>query len=560
MKEQVEAVLAALTEAGCAGAAARMPAVIDALRAPLEAAPTRRLLDELRSQRCFQAMRTVATEAAKLAEGALLVDVKRQLGQALIELGDLGEAIALLQGLIASLEQGGTPKQRSEALGLLGRAFKQRFVQEVAGGGHGRDALRTAVDAYARGFAVGWDPAWHGANLVALAARARRDGFAPGTDDAEVWAARVLDHLEQTERVRWGPWDYASAGEAYLGLGDRKNVAQHFADYWNLANADGFALAGTERQLKEIWQFRRDSPDKLHSSLILHLEARKLTAAKGAARYSPDDLESLAARLRAASGQAEATFGAGSAIPVERVERLLQRARSVCRITDIHNPARAGTGFLVSGEDLVPPRQGAFVLTNHHVLHGPEATDDLLGSEDYRGSIPIDRAQAEFHYWGGKAELKTFRIDGVLRHSCRTEADFTVASLAGDVAPDLALTLSRSLKPLGSRNVVDPKQRAKVILIGHPLGGRLSFSISDNEVVDHELDDGACERPRRIHYRTPTEQGSSGSPVFHHETLEVVGLHRTGRATPLREDWPRAKPEEVYEANEAVAVRSLLGL
>jgi hypothetical protein len=40
----------------------------------------------------------------------------------------------------------------------------------------------------------------------------------------------------------------------------------------------------------------------------------------------------------------------------------------------------------------------------------------------------------------------------------------------------------------------------------------------------------------------------------------VVGLHRTGRAMPLRDDWPRAKPEEVYEANEAVAVRSLLGL
>jgi len=99
-----------------------------------------------------------------------------------------------------------------------------------------------------------------------------------------------------------------------------------------------------------------------------------------------------------------------------------------------------------------------------------------------------------------------------------------------------------------------------VILIGHPNGDSLSFSVSDNEVVDHELDDDPRDHPRRIHYRAPTEPGSSGSPVFHHETLEVVGVHRTGRAKPLRADWPRAKPDEVYEANEAVAVRSLLGM
>jgi Trypsin-like peptidase domain len=102
---------------------------------------------------------------------------------------------------------------------------------------------------------------------------------------------------------------------------------------------------------------------------------------------------------------------------------------------------------------------------------------------------------------------------------------------------------------MGSRNRLDPKQRAKVMVVGHPDGGDLSFS-----VVDHELDDSPCDLPRRIHYRTPTEPGSSGSPVFHHETLEVVGLHRTGRA------WPRANQDEVYEANEAVSMRSLLGL
>ena len=96
-------------------------------------------------------------------------------------------------------------------------------------------------------------------------------------------------------------------------------------------------------------------------------------------------------------------------------------------------------------------------------------------------------------------------------------------------------------------------------MIGHPLGGVLSFSVSDNEVVDHELDDNPLVPPhsRRIHYRAPTEPGSSGSPVLHPETLDVVGLHRSGRVMPMRPDWPRAKPDEPYQANEAVSIRSI---
>jgi hypothetical protein len=560
MKDHVDALLSALTEEGCEGVRTRMSAVLAAIRTPLDGASTRRLLDELRSQRCFSPMRTFAAAAVPAADGSLLVYVKRQLAQAMIELGDLGAAVDLLQRLVRELEPGGTSKDRSEAFGLLGRALKQRFVEAVSGGATGQDELRAAVDAYARGFAVGWDPGWHGANLVALSARAMRDGFSAGTDDADTWAHRVLDHLEETERVRWTPWHYASAGEAYLALGDDAKIAEYFACYWNLLNADGFALAGTERQLIEIWGLSSRSPDPLQSALMVNLEARKLMAARGAARYSPGDLKDLVSQLRTASERAEATFGAGSALPLERVLRLLKCARSVCRVADVNNPDRAGTGFLVRGIDLVPPREGAFVLTNHHVLRGDEAPDALLATEDYAASIDAKWAQAEFHFWNGEPERRTIRIRGILRHSCRADADFTVASLEDTVPADLALPLSNSLKPLGSRNVVDPRQRVKVILIGHPQGGSLGFSVSDNEVVDHELDDNPRDRPRRIHYRTPTQPGSSGSPVFHHETLEVVGLHRSGRARPLRDDWPRARPDQVYEANEAVAIRSVLGL
>jgi len=556
MKEQVGALLKALGESGCEGARARMSDLVDAIQAPIDGALTRAVLDALRSRRCFLAMQVFATEAAKAADGNLLVYVKRQLAQAKIELGRLDEAVTLLEALVPDVEHGGSVKERSEVTGLLGRAHKQRFVEAVAGGARGDDELRAAVRAYSRVYDL--DQAWHGANIVALAARAERDGIRADTDNAKAWAQRLLDALQEKARPSWDPWTYASAGEAYLALGDRDNVADCFAHYWNMSNADGFALAGTERQLIEIWQVTEKSADPFLRSLVAQLAARKVAAPRFGARFTAADLQRLATELQAASGSAEATFGAGSAIPLERMLRLLDRAKSICRITDLTDPDKAGTGFLVNGPDLHASLTGVLVLTNHHVLHGPEATDALLASPQYAGSIDVARAQAEFHYWQGLPKARTIKLEKVLAWSPRHEADFALASLSETVPPDLAVPLSHAPKPLASRNVVDPKQRDKVIVVGHPKGGDLAFSVSDNEVVDHELDDDSYDHARRIHYRTPTEPGSSGSPVFHHKTLEAVGLHRSGGVSQLRDDWPRAKPDEDYEANEAVAVRSVL--
>jgi hypothetical protein len=564
MKEQVDALLKALTESGCDGARDRMPDLIAAIKAPLDEGLTRKVLDRLRSQRCFPEMAEFATEAALVAQGPLLIYVKRQLAQAWIERRALSKALALLDGLAQELEHqdqenDGVTEGLDHVAGLTGRAFKQQFVDAVKGGATGEKELRAAVEAYARGFKLGYDPGWHGSNVVALVARAERSGFDPGVGTAEKWARDLLRALQKRARASWGPWDYASAGEAYLALRDEENVADCFAHYWNMSNADGFALAGTERNLREIWQITSDSPDELQASLVLHLQARKLTAAKGGASYTPTELQKLAAQLRGAKGQAEATFGAGSAMPLLRVLHLLERAKSVCRISDSNDPDRAGTGFLVSGAELGGPADSVCVLTNHHVLYGTEG-NDLRSTTAYAGAIPVERAQAEFHFWGGEPKVRTFKLKQVVCHSPRHEKDFALATLDEPVQAALALPLSRLTEPLIARNMVDPKLRDKVILIGHPNGGQISFSVSDNEVVDHELDDSLTVPRRRIHYRTPTEKGSSGSPVFHHKSLEVVGLHRTGGAEPLRPDWPRSKPDERYEANEAISIRSLLNL
>jgi hypothetical protein len=59
----------------------------------------------------------------------------------------------------------------------------------------------------------------------------------------------------------------------------------------------------------------------------------------------------------------------------------------------------------------------------------------------------------------------------------------------------------------------------KVYVIGHPLGGTLSYSIDDNVLID--FDD------RVLHYRSPTEPGSSGSPLFD-RNWDLIGLHSRG--------------------------------
>jgi len=54
-------------------------------------------------------------------------------------------------------------------------------------------------------------------------------------------------------------------------------------------------------------------------------------------------------------------------------------------------------------------------------------------------------------------------------------------------------------------------------IVGHPLGGPMSISLQDNRL----------SRPvgeKFLHYRTPTDPGSSDSPVFDHG-WNLVGLH-----------------------------------
>jgi len=202
MKEQVGALLKALGESGCEGARARMSDLVDAIQAPIDGALTRAVLDALRSRRCFLAMQVFATEAAKAADGNLLVYVKRQLAQAKIELGRLDEAVTLLEALVPDVEHGVQSRSgaRSPACWPGAQAALRR-------GGRGRREGRRRAESRGPGLQPCLRPG------PGVARRQHRGaggeggaGRHPGRHrQREGLAQRLLDALQEKARPSWDP-------------------------------------------------------------------------------------------------------------------------------------------------------------------------------------------------------------------------------------------------------------------------------------------------------------------------------------------------------------------
>jgi hypothetical protein len=91
---------------------------------------------------------------------------------------------------------------------------------------------------------------------------------------------------------------------------------------------------------------------------------------------------------------------------------------------------------------------------------------------------------------------------------------------------------------------VETPPSQKIYIIGHPGGGTLQLSFLDNLLIDHEAP--------RIHYRTPTEGGSSGSPLFNQQ-WDLIGLHHAGSdEMPCLNNTPGT-----YQANEGIWIQSI---
>ncbi len=274
------------------------------------------------------------------------------------------------------------------------------------------------------------------------------------------------------------------------------------------------------------------------------------TGRGGGLSSSPEHLERLLTALRRASAgpqeALEAILGETREISIHDVLGLLDVARVVGQVVNRYQFEKriptGGTGFLIDGGALREDWRGrTLLLTNHHVLSKDGADGSVAGAD----------ADVLFQFWNGTRSVRRFRVGEIVATSPRADCDFALAALEGDRAE---LTEHHPVLEMGA-NALGPrgsKPKARIYVVGHPRGRGLEFSLTDNEVLDHELATGGVPR-RRIHYRAPTEEGMSGSPVLDAQRLRVVGLHRSSTRSPLlATDGPAG-----YRANEAIWIGSV---
>lgn len=215
-------------------------------------------------------------------------------------------------------------------------------------------------------------------------------------------------------------------------------------------------------------------------------------------------------------------------------------ARTVARISARENGREIplGTGFLVS------PR---LLMTNHHVLPDAEAARECF--VEFDAQVTIDNTPQP------PARLA---LDPDTFFVVDERLDFALVLVGpgpDQRPPGEAFGWNRLSAQLGKLVVGEP-----VNVIGHPMGRLKEIAVRDN-MLQVRLDDF-------LHYRTDTEPGSSGSPVFN-DQWEVVALHHMGvprtddQGHILRRDgqvWKRGDGDDAIDwvSNEGARISSIL--
>lgn len=482
---------------------------IDAARrgAVLDGRELKTALTALRDNRWFDLLRE-AGDALILA-GDERPAVHKLYAQALIDTGVISAAVPFLERLAAT-SQG---FERDEARGLLGRAWKQAYVNE---GALTKDVAKTVIERsleqYYTPYVENRDNLYQGINAVAMLCRAERDGVAVSgayPDPRELATAIRNRVLELDEINRAQPWDYATAAEASIALKEWDAALKWMNRYMPDANA--FAAAGTLRQLKEVWQLGANDDDE-GGPLVHLLEANTLkkqggqsVASSSGSAFSPESLH-----RQLLHKNLQAVLGTESYKTLEWYRKGLVRAANVARIGTLFYTF--GTGFLVEldGQQLL--------VTNHHVV--PD-------------KLTYDRAYVTFE--AREDDKRRYRIEEQLWTSRIDDLDATIVRLDKPVEGIEAYPFCEKVPPL------DPP--ARVYVIGHPKGGSMSFSIADNILLAH--------KEPKLQYRAPTDPGSSGSPVFDDE-WSLLALHHAGGA-----DMPKLDGEGVWPANEGLDINKV---
>jgi hypothetical protein len=291
-------------------------------------------------------------------------------------------------------------------------------------------------------------------------------------------------------------WTRATAIELAVALGNTSDAFYHTFHYTNDEKVDAFEIMSLLRQLREVWQLTTDAePGKL---LLPVLESALLKRQGGCVTVALENVPVDAQNAGEVEKHFERVFGQQRFQSLLWYKTGLKRCEAVGRVESLAG-RKVGTGFLVQASDFFPERNDKelLFLTNAHVV--PE-------------NLAFKSGKVVFEATGN-----AYRIVELVWSSPSKKLDATFLKLDGISEQAEICPLIPEPEPF------DPAKEPRVYVIGYPLGGELSFSLQDSVWVSSDSE--------VLRYRTPTESGSSGSPVFDQEFWTVIGLHHAALKT-----------------------------
>ena len=491
---------------------------------PFPLAHAKALLNALRRKRRFGEMTQLA--AALIGGGQKDAQVWRLYAQAMIDGDNLDGAKVLLKHILDG--EGSSAGERAEANGLFGRIYKQLYVNaNDRASSIQQGNLRQAIAYYYDTYKTNPDKfTWQGINTVALLVRAGKDEvLVDGYPESAQIAGRIGESLSSLECLKY--WDLATAIENAVALGQFKVAYDHLLYYTLDPEVDAFECFSLYRQLTDVWQLNVNSEPG--ATILPTLKATLRMKLGGNMLLPTGSLREEVAQAAKAQKTLEGVFGADKFQPLAWMNTVFDRCKAIGRVESITGQP-VGTGFLVRrGDFFAGGGDEAVLLTNNHVV-APDGKAGARAIEARAGRVVFE----VFH------DLPVL-LDSVVWNSPVGEFDASFVSLQTPPPPGSKVC---PMKPQPRAFVSDGTQR--LFVIGHPRGGILSVSLQDSIWLD--TDD------RLLHYRTPTADGSSGSPVFDQDFWTLVGLHHASSPAMQRLNGESG----TYEANEGIAIAAVL--
>jgi hypothetical protein len=497
----------------------------------------KRLIKTLRDERQFKLAVDVAAaySVTDVYDPAIIV----WNAQGLIETGNAAKARELLADLVAKVSR--RSPWLIEAKGLQGRAWKQTFFDSADNSsGPAREAINNALIEYKACFdAQPGGSIWAGLNLLALSVFAKRQHIPTAIDmEPRALALGLLAKLDATPQADRDNWYYASRAEAYLGTDDLDAVEMHIGAYVRNEDTTAFAVGGTLRQFTQLWQL--DQQGDRGYGIVEALRTALLKKQDGRLVLSPDQVRESAQAAGPSSHQLQKILGPGGQTSYQWWTKGGVSAQSVGVISHV-TLGKIGTGFLVRGGDLIHALgDELIVMTNAHVICDPPLT----------GGIAFADAVITFE----AVDAKAYEFSKVLWQSPVASCDCTLLRLKQQPAGLNPLKLSDTIAQIPK---IEGATHPRVYIIGYPGGRQLTISFENNDLLDHEVPPEGTPPPPDVcyvQYRAPTEEGSSGSPVFEELTWRVIALHHAGdTAMPKLNGKPGTGP-----ANEGIWIQSIV--